>query len=72
MKNHNIIKLSFFLVILLTGCREGLWNNPHDGDSSANVVYSSFAAPPKTLDPAQAYSADSYAIISQIYEPPLH
>jgi len=35
------------------------------------VFYSSFSERPKFLDPARSYSANEWAFISQVYEPPL-
>lgn len=57
--------------MLLSGCREKLWNNPHQDITKQNIFFSSFGSSPKTLDPAEAYSSDSYEFIGQIYEPPL-
>ncbi|WP_246237677.1 ABC transporter substrate-binding protein [Caldichromatium japonicum] len=49
-----------------------MWNDPYPStESSANTYYGSFAERPKHLDPARAYSADEYAFLAQIYEPPL-
>ncbi len=45
------------------------WNHPHPTSTSANTRYSSFAGPPKTLDPAKAYSSNELQFIAQIYEP---
>lgn len=61
------------LVWQLVGCGgETAWNDPYPAaESGANVYYGSFAERPKHLDPARAYSADEYAFIAQIYEPPL-
>lgn len=54
------------------GCGEGPLNNPYpEADSTANVIYSSFRERPNHLDPARSYSANEYALIGQIYEPPL-
>src|SRR3990170_3532807 len=45
-------------------------NNPYRAEEKQkNVLYSSFEAPPKHLDPAKSYSSDEYDILSQIYEP---
>jgi oligopeptide transport system substrate-binding protein len=72
VKKKKLIKLYAIIAMLSTSsCKDTLWNNPHAGDTSSNIMYSSFSAPPKTLDPAQAYSSDSYFFICQIYEPPL-
>ena len=47
-------------------------NNPYnDSEKGQNIYYTSFREEPKHLDPAIAYSSDEYAILSQIYEPPL-
>lgn len=57
---------------LLSACGDGPWNNPYPrGQSAANLVYSSFSERPKHLDPVRSYSANEYAFIAQIYEPPL-
>lgn len=58
------------LFCFLCGC-DSAWNNPYVGNNYDNVLYSSFAEPPKHFDPARSYSADEYSIITQIYEPPL-
>lgn len=48
------------------------WNNPYPaGDSDKNILYSSFDERPKHLDPIRSYSSNEYAIIANIYEPPL-
>jgi len=64
--------LALLLTMLLAGCTEGPWNNPYPAaESGRNIVYSSFSERPKHLDPVRAYSANEYAFIAQIYEPPL-
>ena len=55
---------------LLVAC-DSAWNNPHTRAFSGNVLHSSFAERPKHLDPARSYSSNEYALIGQIYEPPL-
>jgi ABC-type transport system substrate-binding protein len=58
--------------IILTGCKEGTWNNPYPAENAtANILYTSFAERPKHLDPAQSYSSNEIAFTGQIYEPPL-
>lgn len=47
------------------------WNNPHAGEAKQNTRYGAFVSPPKTLDPARAYSSNEIQFIAQIYEPPL-
>ena len=60
------------LVSSLGACGEGPWNNPYPAaEVRDNVLFSSFSARPKHLDPARSYSANEYAFIGQIYEPPL-
>jgi oligopeptide transport system substrate-binding protein len=49
----------------------GQLNNPYpDDEHEQAVLYESFSERPKHMDPAVAYSANEYAFISQIYEPP--
>jgi ABC-type transport system substrate-binding protein len=58
-------------MLLLAACGQ-VWNDPYPaGDSGKNILYSSFSERPKHLDPAQAYTADEYDFIWQVYEPPL-
>jgi len=59
------------LVLLLSACGSP-WNNPYPvADSGSNTLYSSFSERPKHLDPVRSYSANEYAFIAQVYEPPL-
>lgn len=66
-----------FFILIAAGCSTP--NDPYrsldDGDDGADkgvtVFYTSFAEPPKHLDPAKSYSSDEYDVIAQIYEPPL-
>lgn len=59
-------------LLAVAGCGEGPLNNPYPAtDSRANVIYSSFSERPNHLDPARSYSANEYALIGQVYEPPL-
>ncbi|MGB8143642.1 MAG: peptide ABC transporter substrate-binding protein, partial [Chromatiaceae bacterium] len=63
---------ALLVLIFLTGCGEGAWNNPWPArEAGANVLYSSFEERPKHLDPARSYSSNEYAFLAQIYEPPL-
>ena len=60
------------IVVLLVGCTEQAWNNPYRaGEAAGPVFFSSFSERPKHLDPARSYSANEWAFISQVYEPPL-
>ncbi|MCL4315522.1 MAG: ABC transporter substrate-binding protein [Gammaproteobacteria bacterium] len=57
---------------LAAGCGERPWNDPYPAaDNAQNILYSSFEQRPKHLDPAQSYVENEYALIAQIYEPPL-
>ncbi len=49
-----------------------VWNSPYSETlRRQNVLFSSFSSPPKHLDPVLSYNANEWAILSQIYEPPL-
>ena len=58
-------------VLLLAACSDSPWNNPYSASQSGNILFTSFSARPKHLDPARSYSSDEYALLGQIYEPPL-
>ena len=71
-KLHTFYPALALLLLLLAGCSGQNWNNPYpSGDAGGAVFYSSFSERPKHLDPARSYSANEWAFISQIYEPPL-
>ncbi len=59
--------------VALLSCGIEPINNPYseDGGQAENSLYSSFSERPKHLDPVRSYSSNEYAIIGQIYEPPL-
>jgi oligopeptide transport system substrate-binding protein len=60
------------LLLLLSACSDTPWNDPYPAaESGQNIFYSSFDERPKHLDPVKSYSANEWAFISQIYEPPL-
>jgi oligopeptide transport system substrate-binding protein len=64
--------LLILLVILLGGCGRASWNDPYPrGQGQQDIFYSSFDERPKHLDPARSYSANEYAFLAQIYEPPI-
>lgn len=69
----NILRLSLLLFcFILTACGDAPWNSPYPkNETQKNSRFNSFAAAPKTLDPAKSYSNDETSIIGQIYEPPL-
>ncbi len=61
-----------FTVLPLLGCADTAWNNPYRaGEAVGPVFFGAFSDRPKHLDPARSYSADEWAFISQVYEPPL-
>jgi len=60
------------VLLLVSGCTGQAWNDPYrEGEAAGPVFYSSFSERPKHLDPARSYSANEWAFISQVYEPPL-
>jgi len=60
------------LLLILTACDGGLWNNPYPvSDTGKSIYYSAFTERPKHLDPASAYSENEYVFLAQIYQPPL-
>src|SRR5688572_16762010 len=59
-------------IALLSGCGGAPWNSPYPADAArGNVLFSSFTERPKHLDPVQSYSENEYALIANIYQPPL-
>ena len=57
---------------LLTAACSGPWNDPYPAaERNANILYTSFVERPKHLDPVQSYSENEYALIANIYTPPL-
>jgi len=66
------VLLVSLLVVLLSACNGGLWNNPYPAsDRGKSIFYTAFTERPKHLDPAQAYSENEYDFLAQIYAPPL-
>jgi len=48
------------------------WNSPYTQQQvQQETLFSSFSSPPKHLDPVVSYNSNEWAILSQIYEPPL-
>ena len=48
------------------------WNSPHDPEKVQHeTLFAAFSTPPKRLDPVVSYNANEWAIIGQVYEPPL-
>jgi len=72
MRIGSTLFLALSLPVLLSGCREGPWNNPYPASESGEpIYYDMFSERPKHLDPITAYSSDEYQFIAQTYEPPL-
>ncbi len=71
-RTHCWLVCPLLVSALLGGCGEPPWNHPYGlAEAKGNVFYSSFSERPKHLDPARSYSANEWAFISQVYEPPL-
>ncbi|MEA1952801.1 MAG: ABC transporter substrate-binding protein [Campylobacterota bacterium] len=69
---NRLIISTFLWLFVATNTFATVWNNPHTAqDTETNTLYSSFSISPKRLDPVVSYSANEWAIIGQIYEPPL-
>ena len=68
---QKFLKIIFLLCL---GCQTdaSVWNDPHDSyKMKTDTLFSSFSIPPKRLDPVISYNENEWAIIGQIYEPPL-
>ena len=70
------MKQNFLKIILLlwlgSQTYASVWNDPHDSNKiKTDTLFTSFSIPPKRLDPVISYNANEWAIIGQIYEPPL-
>jgi len=62
----------FLLLFLTVNAYSTVWNNPHETKKiKTETLFSSFSLPPKRLDPVVSYNTNEWAIIGQIYEPPL-
>ena len=63
-----ILAVSFYA----SSCSAVAWNNPYGAvQASSQILFSSFSESPKHLDPVVSYSSNEWAILSQVYEPPL-
>ena len=66
------VVLIWLVSLLVSGCGDSVWNNPHvEQNQDVKVMYSSFIQRPKYLDPARSFSSEESDFIDQIYEPPL-
>ncbi|MDR0997377.1 MAG: ABC transporter substrate-binding protein [Zoogloeaceae bacterium] len=59
------------LALFLAACSDDL-NDPYPASESGQAIfYAAFTDRPKHLDPARSYTENEYALITQIYRPPL-
>jgi oligopeptide transport system substrate-binding protein len=66
------LRLLLAAVVLMSGCSGAPWNSPYPPSAArSNTLFSSFSEGPKHLDPVQSYSENEYALIANIYQPPL-
>lgn len=64
--------LIFVFLLTLVGCDANRWNSPYEVEKAQQpILFSSFSAKPKHLDPVVSYNANEWAILSQVMEPPL-
>lgn len=65
--------LVFIYVILhAINVSAAVWNSPYSAEKiHSETLFSAFSESPKHLDPVVSYSSNEWAILSQIYEPPL-
>ena len=68
----SILIKTVLLLLMTSEVYSNVWNNPHDAKKiKSDTLFTSFSIPLKRLDPVVSYSANEWAIIGQIYEPPL-
>lgn len=67
--------LGVLLVIGLSvfnAAKAGNWNQPYsEAKVAESTLFNAFSSPPKHLDPVVSYNSNEWAILSQVYEPPL-
>ncbi len=65
----------FFLMFLfgyLSSAVASNWNSPYRSEQVASpTLFNAFSQSPKHLDPVISYNSNEWAILSQVYEPPL-
>ena len=79
MKKQNLIHylsavagLCALIMGAVSSSVQASWNAPYSNEElQSETLFSSFSSPPKHLDPVVSYSSNEWAILSQIYEPPL-
>ncbi len=69
--NRLLVKILLLLCLTISSYAS-VWNNPHESKKiKTDTLFSSFSIPLKRLDPVQSYNTVEWAVIGQIYEPPL-
>jgi ABC-type transport system substrate-binding protein len=69
---YRIVSYLFLLFSLSAELYGDIWNSPHEQNMIKNAtLFSAFSSPPKRLDPVISYTANEWAFIGQLYEPPL-
>ena len=69
---HRLTVVILLCVWVTVSTYAGIWNSPHKSESAVGqTLFTAFSMPPKRLDPVVSYNANEWAIIGQIYEPPL-
>src|SRR5712671_3825255 len=64
-----LARLSLFAALAACVTAFGCTNDPYpDTDRGKKVLYSSFTEPPKTLDPAVAYTTAEHVITGNVYD----
>ena len=63
---------AMLILSIVSSASANMWNSPHNTKKvKEDILFSSFSIPPKKLDPVVSYSSNEWAIIGNIYEPPL-
>ena len=68
------LKRSVFIALFVMSCASfaSNWNTPYTNNQvKQQTLFNSFSSPPKHLDPVVSYNSNEWAILSQVYEPPL-
>jgi ABC-type transport system substrate-binding protein len=66
------LKVILLFSLFLFSLQGAVWNAPYDLEQiKSNTLFTTFSTPPKHLDPVISYSANEWAVLGQIYEPPL-
>ena len=67
-----MVRLALWLTVVLTRLCADVWNAPYTyAERASSTLFAAYTSPPKHLDSVVSYSADEWAVLSQIVEPPL-